>query len=207
MNISQMVHRIASIRLGPIEAKDGPNTGPYWVRTLTIEADDGSELRLELFASERPGQLSVDIEAMRPLLPTAEQRLDRYAVQAREIGGLNTSAPGYLLPRDCSGVDPATPGADWTGTVDLRREAAPQARFQVGDKVTPLRLTGHANFLLAGGIYTVDCVGRDDAGYGGLIGLQGMAKMWPASQFRLADPDPLAASHLEAEDQRCRDTE
>jgi hypothetical protein len=189
-----------------------------------------------------------DAETLCKILCPQEARLDAYATQAREPlidalkrtnadpeewaqesrQGLPSVDAGELvesvLPRDCSGVDPARPGGDWSETIDLREEAArpvcgwcgesdthpgqfvgeswvcsdacrvklekacanPPKRFKVGDKVTPIRSNG---LLLAGKIYTV--ADANNWPHGQRIDVGGW---WDASDFRLADPDPLAAT-------------
>lgn len=119
-----------------------------------------------------------------------EHRIDLFAEFGEECLLLSAEKPAEtrIEARDCSGLP------DPDGRVDLMAEAAPPARFQVGDKVTPTSLENHCHFLKPGGVYTVEWCDHDM----GIVGtplsvcLSGMSRLWPASQFRLADLDPLA---------------
>jgi hypothetical protein len=166
---------VTRVQIGPIEATaDGKG-----VRKITWTYRDGRESSLDLFADSNPAQLAIDYGIV------GAARVERETPRAERI--LAPYARESILPRDCDG-----------GLVDLAAEAAPQARFQVGDKVTPISLENHCHFLQAGGVYTVAEAGYNTADCKNVIGLVGMFKLWPASQFRLADPDPLAASPLES---------
>ncbi len=210
MNSTQNIHGIRSLKLGSIDFRDGPVTGPHYVRSLDIEGTDGSCIRIELFADSEasltlqgeegiPDEGSVDLRAEAAPQPRFKAGQRVRCVEANESD--LTAGHEYTV----SGAD-----SDWIavegneGRFWPKRFVAVESRpFQVGDKVTPTTLWPHCNVLKAGGIYTVDAVGvwyADSRPQDQSICLQGMVRMWPASQFRLADPDPLADEPRPLED-------
>lgn len=207
-------HHVISLTFGPpVQLTESSS----WVRTLAwidsggrlhdlhLHAELGPECLLllgENLATARGPHEAPPSESPLARGPLPVARLDRYAGQAI---GVDPAKPGadhtatYLLPREYHGNEEGMTDIPDEGRVNLREEAAPQARFKVGDKVTPISLENHCHFLKAGGVYKVAAEGHwvnntngpDDCIQS--VSLEGMYRFWPASQFRLADPLALPA--------------
>ncbi len=154
-----------------------PNGSSHWCRRLCIVKADGTAEWIT-FAGASASALALPSDV-------AEARLAAYADQARE----SYTAP-TLTEYPLTTTDYALP--DTQGEVDLAAEANPP-RFQIGDRVTPVKA---GDGLLAGKVYTVDEVHFHSTTGEELTGVEGADRRWSNAAFRLAPADPLADDAL-----------